>query len=316
MKKFENAIRRLISVFVSLAVVLSIAAGFFQTNVSAASMITYSLSYSSSKVYLTLSEKSSGNTIYYTANGSKPTTASKEYTKRLSSSSKVMIRAIEVNKSGKTVASIKLTIKPRVQTVKSSVTAYNDYSTVKLSCATAGATVYYTTDGSTPTSSSAKYTSKLKVTESCTIKAIAYKNDMKKSKVTSVFVEVGSVSDESEFTAEVVRLVNKERAKYGLSALSGTNDALNKAAQKRAEETITLFEHTRPDGTSCFTALKDYNVSYRAAAENIAYGQETPAEVVDAWMNSTGHRKNILNADFTEIGVGFSKYHWAQLFIG
>ena len=126
----------------------------------------------------------------------------------------------------------------------------------------------------------------------------------------------------TDFCAEVVRLVNAERAKAGLSPL-GTFDALTAAAQLRAPELITKFDHTRPNGSKCFTALEEAGVSgYYTAGENIAAGQRSPAEVVDGWMNSPGHRANILNPDFTHIGVGYIQggggygHYWVQLFVG
>ena len=122
---------------------------------------------------------------------------------------------------------------------------------------------------------------------------------------------------EGDFVSEVIRLVNEERAKEGLSALK-TNDTISGAAQVRASELSTLFDHTRPDGTTCFTALDDAGIRYSTAGENIAAGYSTPEQVVNGWMNSAGHRSNILNADFTTIGVGYDSTgrYWVQLFIG
>lgn len=124
---------------------------------------------------------------------------------------------------------------------------------------------------------------------------------------------------DSSYAYQVVDLVNQERAKYGLSALSVDTTLMN-AAQKRAIETVTSFSHTRPNGSAFSTVLSEYNYSYRTAGENIAYGQRTPEEVVNAWMNSSGHRANILNSSYTKIGVGCYKsgstYYWSQLFAG
>ena len=122
----------------------------------------------------------------------------------------------------------------------------------------------------------------------------------------------------SEYAQEVVRLVNIEREKAGLAPL--TMDAtLSAAAQVRAQEIDVSFSHTRPDGTSCFTVLKEFGIGYRACGENIAKGSPSPARVVEGWMNSAGHRANILNENFTTIGVGVhadaaGTLHWAQLF--
>ncbi len=124
-------------------------------------------------------------------------------------------------------------------------------------------------------------------------------------------------TSESGYAAEVVRLVNAERAKEGLSALK-SDSTVQSAAQVRAQEIVSTFSHTRPNGSSCFTALEAAGVKYSGAGENIAYGQKSPEDVVNAWMNSPGHRANIMNKNFTTIGVGCYKsgntYYWSQFF--
>lgn len=112
---------------------------------------------------------------------------------------------------------------------------------------------------------------------------------------------------------KVVDLVNAERAKEGLSALT-IDTKVTAAAQVRAKEVQTSFSHTRPDGRSCFTALDEANASYRGAGENIALGQKTPEQVMNDWMNSEGHRANIMNPNFKYIGVGVDGNAWTQLF--
>lgn len=116
---------------------------------------------------------------------------------------------------------------------------------------------------------------------------------------------------------EVIKIVNEERLKMGLSKLKTTKE-LTKAANKRAKELVTVFSHTRPNGTSSFTVLKEYNISFYGAGENIATGQKTPKDVMNSWMNSTGHKANILG-DFTRIGIGHhlenNKDYWVELFI-
>lgn len=124
---------------------------------------------------------------------------------------------------------------------------------------------------------------------------------------------------EWNYANRVIELVNQQRAAYGLGPVSATN-ALSSAAQARAIETVALFSHTRPDGTSCFTILPTYGVSYWTCGENIAAGQDTPEDVVTAWMNSPGHRANILNGNFGHLGVGcyFTNnaygIYWSQMF--
>ncbi len=117
---------------------------------------------------------------------------------------------------------------------------------------------------------------------------------------------------------KIVSLVNAERAMAGLAPLT-IDKNLQAAAQVRAIEIETSFSHTRPNGTSFATAIKEQNISYRNAGENIAWGQRSPEEVVSAWMNSDGHRANIMNAKFTKIGVGYQQNsrgvnYWSQLF--
>lgn len=124
--------------------------------------------------------------------------------------------------------------------------------------------------------------------------------------------------ENTTYAARVVRLVNEERAKAGLSALT-VDSGLEAAGLVRAKEIVSSFSHTRPDGTSFATAIKEQGVSYRGAGENIAWGQKSPEAVVDAWMNSPGHRANILNEKFTRIGVGHYQNsggtnYWVQLF--
>lgn len=121
---------------------------------------------------------------------------------------------------------------------------------------------------------------------------------------------------EGSLALQVLLLVNEERAKAGLSALT-YDSLLSSAADIRAVEIKSLFSHTRPDGRSCFTVLDEVGYSYRKAGENIAYGQKSAKEVMSAWMNSDGHRANILG-DFSHIGIGVYEkggvIYWVQFF--
>lgn len=118
---------------------------------------------------------------------------------------------------------------------------------------------------------------------------------------------------------EVVRLVNQYRAQYGLKALT-VNWELSRVARYKSEDMYAkrYFSHTSPTYGSPFDMMRAFGLSYRSAGENIAYGQRTPAAVVNAWMNSSGHRANILNSSYTQIGVGYcpNGYYWTQMFIG
>lgn len=126
-----------------------------------------------------------------------------------------------------------------------------------------------------------------------------------------------TVSKTDDSIKEIVRIVNNERANNGLPALANRID-LNELADIRAKEIVEKFAHTRPNGSSCFTILD--NTHYMTAGENIAYGQTSASEVMTAWMNSQGHRTNILSSSFNCIGVGHCKAngidYWVQIFIG
>jgi len=123
----------------------------------------------------------------------------------------------------------------------------------------------------------------------------------------------------SAFEQQVVDLTNNERAKYGLAALKIDTD-LSKVARAKSQDMSTnnYFDHNSPNYGSPFDMMKSFGISYKAAGENIAKGQTTPEEVVKAWMNSEGHRANILSEKFTHIGVGYVKdgNYWTQQFIG
>ena len=126
------------------------------------------------------------------------------------------------------------------------------------------------------------------------------------------------ISNSAEW--EVLKIVNKNRIADGQPAIGMFAD-LQKASGVRAKEIITLFSHSRPDGSSCFTVLADYDIYRTYAGENIAAGQGSASEVMEAWMNSPGHRANILEGAFDHIGVGYQaggtyRKNWVQLFVG
>ena len=127
----------------------------------------------------------------------------------------------------------------------------------------------------------------------------------------------GTSTGTSSAAQAVLAEVNAARTKNGLSAL--TLDAnMNRAAAVRATELAQSFSHTRPNGSRGLTALNEAGVSYRTAGENIASGQQSAQAVVSAWMNSSGHRANILSSLFGRMGVGQAtigrRTYWVQLF--
>ena len=133
-------------------------------------------------------------------------------------------------------------------------------------------------------------------------------------------LNIPQISDKVlSYENEVIRLVNEIRAENGLKPLTA-NWELSRIARYKSEDMSDnrYFSHTSPTYGTPFQMIKAFGLSYRSAGENIAYGYGTPAAVVNGWMNSSGHRANILNASYTQIGVGYcaSGNYWTQMFIG
>ena len=118
---------------------------------------------------------------------------------------------------------------------------------------------------------------------------------------------------------EVIRLVNEIRVKNGLNPLTADWE-LSRVARYKSQDMKdnNYFSHNSPIYGSPFDMIKNFGISYRSAAENIAKGQKTPQAVMNGWMNSSGHRANILNSSYKKIGVGYvaSGNYWTQMFIG
>ena len=128
----------------------------------------------------------------------------------------------------------------------------------------------------------------------------------------------GEADSISEYESRVAELVNEQRAKYGLSPLKLSSD-ISAVARAKSQDMADngYFSHTSPTYGSPFDMLKRFGISYKAAGENIAQGYSTPEAVVNGWMNSTGHRANILSENFTELGVGYvaNGNYWTQMFV-
>ena len=123
----------------------------------------------------------------------------------------------------------------------------------------------------------------------------------------------------TSFESEVVRLVNEIRVQNSLKPLTA-NWELSRVARYKSQDMRDrgYFSHTSPTYGTPFQMIKAFGLSFRTAGENIAKGYATPQAVVDGWMNSSGHRANILNASYTQIGVGYvaQGHYWTQMFIG
>jgi uncharacterized YkwD family protein/spore coat assembly protein SafA len=132
-------------------------------------------------------------------------------------------------------------------------------------------------------------------------------------------LSIPNINDVKKLESEVVRLVNVERAKHGLAPVKENWELSRVARYKSADmKNKGYFSHYSPTYGSPFDMMKKFGFKFYTAGENIAMGQRTPQEVMTAWMNSPGHRANILKADFKEIGVGLARdgsMYWTQMFM-
>lgn len=145
--------------------------------------------------------------------------------------------------------------------------------------------------------------------------AASISRDLVKGKNLNVKVEENSTAN------EILTLVNQERAKVGVAPLKLSSE-LNSIANERAVESSNYFSHTRPNGESCFSIFEDNDIDYSYCGENLAAGNSTAKETVEQWINSPGHYANMIDPEFTELGVGFYhddnstyKYYWVQVFV-
>ena len=310
---------RLISVL--LAVFTMISAVFViipPVSASAASeVIGYKITYTSKYAKLTLTPKSSTNTIYYTTNGKQPSESSKKYTGTIAAARSVVIRAAEYDRNGSKVATIRYTLCPRVLTPRITAKTVSGSEYITVTTSTANAVICYTTDGTTPTQRSAKYTGSIKTEPGKVYTFRGFRTGFTSSRTASCTgKEINGFKADSD-QERVLELMNKERAAVGASALI-LDETLCKAAAIRAEEITRKFSHERPDGTRYVSLLNELGIVNKAGAENIAEGFLSADEVMSGWMKSSGHKKNILNSTYTHTGiaryVSGGKSYWVQIF--
>ncbi len=128
-------------------------------------------------------------------------------------------------------------------------------------------------------------------------------------------------ADIQEFEYQVLDLVNEERQAQGLDPLEFSVEVSEVARAKSQDMADSnYFDHQSPNYGSPFQMMESFGVNFMAAGENIAMGQRSPEEVMNGWMNSEGHRKNILHDQFTHLGVGYVEAngttYWTQMFVG
>ena len=314
---------------VSLFMVLVMALTALSVGASAASSGNLAVSCKLYDGYTIVNVTRSG-TVYYTTDGSKPTDKSKKLNStRIKVSEPCSVRLVSYVK-GKPVEYLTKKIPVRLRKPTASLSSKGKEYTYVISIPD-GASAYITYDGTTPSKSNGDLVQggMISVPAKKSAKLVCVKKGWKNSKVITVRAR-GAASDSnksndsadenSKFIDEVIRLVNEQRTANGLSKFT-TSSKLTAVADTRAKELTDSYSHTRPDGRSCFTALRDANIDYAAAGENIAAGYSTPEAVVEGWMNSKAHRANILSPKYSMIGVGYcvdgSGYgsYWVQVFV-
>lgn len=305
-----------------LALIFSVfaVAVLFPVKASAGTIIKYELTYPKNAVTLTFTPQSSDNTIYYATNGNTPTKKSRKYTKPLTAKEKTTVRAVEYNKKGKTVATFKMVIMPKAANPTITTEVKNNVIYVTIKSSYSDAAIYYTTDGTVPTESATRYTGSFECKSGTVIKARVFRNGMRASNVAAV--KAKKTDDTTEYAADsievqILNYVNSLRHSYARDPLK-LSASLCQAAEIRAKELAEVCNHTRPDGRGCFTVLSDLEISYNVAAENIAAGQPDIEKVMNEWMSSPTHKKNMIGKRFNKIGIACVKHHgmmyWVQIF--
>lgn len=263
----------------------------------------------------------SGSDVYYTTDGTKPSTNSELYDgSPITVAENTVIRMVAYS-AGKLVASDSATIKIRTSAPSASVDdgEFTGKFKVNLVCPEPDAEIYYTTDGTIPTKDSKKYTKAITISETTTLKFAAFAPDKSRSKVITKKYTISENQFENKLCQALFELVNETREEYGLKPLKALPE-LTEAAEIRAKEYSYYQSHYRPDGSRWDTILSAYGLKNNVRAENLAYYYTTAKAVMKCWMSDSAHRGNILNPNTEYIGLacynnGWCNY-WCQLFIG
>ena len=318
-------LNKIISVLLTAAVVCS-SALTFSIPVSAASGISTSKTYTWEYTAVKLKPQNSADKIYYTTDGTDPTTKSKLYTKALGFRSATVLKAAEFDKNGNLVGKIRtIDVKRKCPTPKFLVSDRLDGTAkVEITDLEPGMTIHFTTNGKDPTEKSTVLDGAyLVVKKDKTIKAIAVKDGWITSDV-AVISPLDQITGDSysDYVKQALKLTNAERKKAGLPEVK-LNQKLCDAAYIRAGELMSNYDngHTRTNGTRWTTALADQGYIHRIAAENylrIPNSGVDPERAMELWMSSEIHRENILREGVEDVGFGFVQdgiyCYWIQLF--
>ena len=266
--------------------------------------------------YVTFLKAKTTNVIRYTTDGSAVTKESKKYSKRVKFTEPGVIRAKEYTASGKLVGSLKVSVKIKCAKVEFYSTAIGQgITTIAMTTPTEGADIYYTTDGTTPTPETGiKYTEPVVMGWQTPIKAVAFKDDYKKSSTSSAMsgqikFRIMDFDFDNEVYHELADIINNYRAQNGKFNLVLDED-LTEAANVRAKElAVYMDENTRPNGTSYATVLDDYGITCRFYTQFVASHFKTAQEFFDSIVSTSAGRNILLSIGYnhTKIGVGHYK---------
>ena len=296
-----------------------------------ASAVKCDLTYTADYTSLKATVKSEGNKIYYTLDGSEPTTDSQLYKKKLGFREPKTVKLAEYDSNGNLVGKVK-TIEIERLLPKPKITVFDRLdgtAKVTITCENEDAVIYYTTNGKDPDENSNVFEKghvlNVKGGEH-EVKAIAVLKGWKTSSVASVKpLDLVTEDSYSDYVHSALDITNKIRAEHGLYELK-LNKALCDAALLRAKELSTNYDngHTRPNGKRWVTTLAEFGYIHRYASEN--YGKISrkgidPEHIMEMWMISRAHSDAILNTDGKDVGFGFYQaedgfVYWIQLFGG
>ncbi|MBQ9948712.1 MAG: chitobiase/beta-hexosaminidase C-terminal domain-containing protein [Oscillospiraceae bacterium] len=258
--------------------------------------------------------------VYYTTDGSMPDRNSAKAAATIIVKDNTMLRtAAYIN--GKLVETSMTNYTIRTVSPKASVKS-GEFSApfhVKLSCSDKNATIYYTTDGTTPTKKSNPYTEPILISETTSLKFAAFSDDHARSLICSRKYTISKDEYSDPDRQRLFDLINKTRAYYGIAPVEELPQ-LSEIAQQRAKECASYFSHWRANGTKWDSLLANAGLKRNARGENIAYYYTTADGALNCWMSDPYHKANVLAADARYVGIGcYNNGYctcWTHLYIG
>lgn len=284
------------------------------TETAKADLIRYTQSNLSEQgiAYITFLPQKTSNVIYYTTDGSDPSTKSKKYSKRIRFDEPGVLRALEYTAKGDFVASVRVNVSPRVKPVTFSCVDFAiGTRTIALSCEDPGATVYYTIDGTRPTSEySPVYTAPVVISNNVKIHAMAVKDGYKNSTVTGEYgkfipVVLKDFNAGDPAYREFQTVINERRAANGLGAIV-LDEALCKAATIRAKEISVLYDNVRPNDMMYYTVIEEVGASVDYSMESLGIGSTAREFAVDILSRNEEAASLLTNKHgINAVGVGY-----------